>query len=404
MTIDEVRKLYRRILDRLYQDRLYDAFLDISYLMQQNGFGEVFDKLHEQELNYSYLLQYRLDGYQDKDRDKVLSDMKRTLFQLADQAWSDWQSAFSSQWYYSQKRYRNINGQNKRDFAALSQLLSRCREDEHMLTEAASQDGVAQRLAEVRGQKEQLTGDFFLQLLFDEPWKEGDYARMPAHCQALDENGQALCVSALLLAVQQMFDEYKLLFLADLCDSSSPLVAMRALTALMLLMDQYQKRISGIPALTSRLSLLFDRPEIRAAASGIFAQLIRAKEAEQVSRRMKEEFLPEMNKLGSSIRQRLEDNKDQSGGSEKRPGGALRGRRHVGEDDGVFQDADRRGGCLSEHFFFAEVLSLLQGDLQLVSAFRSQSHGYRVCISRPPGVQGPGCAQGDDAIRLALCL
>ena len=312
MTIDEVRKLYRRILDRLYQDRLYDAFLDISYLMQQNGFGEVFDKLHEQELNYSYLLQYRLDGYQDKDRDKVLSDMKRTLFQLADQAWSDWQSAFSSQWYYSQKRYRNINGQNKRDFAALSQLLSRCREDEHMLTEAASQDGVAQRLAEVRGQKEQLTGDFFLQLLFDEPWKEGDYARMPAHCQALDENGQALCVSALLLAVQQMFDEYKLLFLADLCDSSSPLVAMRALTALMLLMDQYQKRISGIPALTSRLSLLFDRPEIRAAASGIFAQLIRAKEAEQVSRRMKEEFLPEMNKRGSSIRQRLEDNKDQS--------------------------------------------------------------------------------------------
>lgn len=312
MTIEEVGKLYRRILDRLYQDRIYDAFLDISYLMQQNGFGEGFDKLHEQELNYSYLLQYRLDGYQDKDRDKVLSDMKRTLFQLADQAWSDWQLAFSPQWFYSQKRYRSINGQNLRGFDALTQELSRCREDACMLEQASDQDSVAQRLEEVRKQKEQLTGEFFLQLLFSEPWKEDDYARMPSYCQALDENGQALCVSALLLAVQQLFDEYKLLFLADLCDVSSPLVSMRALTALMLLMDRYQRRILCSQVLISRLSLLFDRPEIRAAASGIFAQLIRAKEAEQVSRRMQEEFLPEMNKLGSNIRQKLEDNKDQS--------------------------------------------------------------------------------------------
>lgn len=312
MTTDEVRKLYRRILERLGQNRIYEAILDVSYIIQQNGLGTTYDKIREQENNYHYLLQYRLDGYQDKDRDKVLFDMKRTLLHLADQAYRDWQSAFSSQWYYSQKRYRGINGQDSRSFAALSQELSRCREDENLLAHASNQESVTRHLEEVRKQKEQLTGDFFMQLLFSDLWREDDYKQMPSCYMTMDENGQALCVSALLLAVQQLFDEYKLLWLADLCDSPSTLVAMRALTAMMLLMDQYQTRMTWSPSLTSRLSLLFDRPEIKAAANSIFVQLIRAKEAEQVSRRMQEEFLPEMNKLSSNIRQKLEDNKDQS--------------------------------------------------------------------------------------------
>jgi len=312
MTVSEIKNLYQRILGRISQNRLYEAFSDVTYLTQQNGFGAIYDQLRELETNYRYLVQYRLDGYQDKERDKVLRDLKCRLMKLADLAWREWQSAFSPQWYYSQKRYRDINGQGGRGLEPLWAGLARSLDDERMLGRTAGKPGVAERQESLRRQREQLSGELFLELLFSDPWREEDYTQVSEHYAALEESTQALCVSALLLACQQLFDEYKLLLLAELCDSASPLVSMRALTALMLLIEVHQVRIAWYPHLTSRISLLFDRPEIRTAAQGIFVQLIRAKEAEQVSRRMQEEFLPEMNKLSSSIRQKLDENKEQS--------------------------------------------------------------------------------------------
>ncbi|HPL07126.1 MAG TPA: hypothetical protein PLW96_07750, partial [Bacteroidales bacterium] len=104
MTISEIDSLYARIFRFLYQMRIKEAIMDLGYLIQQNGFGPAYDELVQQETTYRYLLRYRLEGVEDKERDKVLLKLIRTLCELADSAYRQWLTVNSSQWYYSRLR------------------------------------------------------------------------------------------------------------------------------------------------------------------------------------------------------------------------------------------------------------------------------------------------------------
>ena len=94
MTISEIDSLYARIFRFLYQMRIKEAITDLGYLIQQNGFGPAYDELVQQETTYRYLLRYRLEGVEDKERDKVLLKLIRTLCELADSAYRQSYSQF----------------------------------------------------------------------------------------------------------------------------------------------------------------------------------------------------------------------------------------------------------------------------------------------------------------------
>ena len=86
MTVSEANNQYERIIDLVLHYNMRDAFVKLSYLIQQNGFGLAFDKLNELESNYRYMLKFKLEGVTDPDRDKVYSDLRRRAIELADEA------------------------------------------------------------------------------------------------------------------------------------------------------------------------------------------------------------------------------------------------------------------------------------------------------------------------------
>ena len=307
MTISEIDSLYARIFRFLYQMRIKEAIMDLGYLIQQNGFGPAYDELVQQETTYRYLLRYRLEGVEDKERDKVLLKLIRTLCELADSAYRQWLTVNSSQWYYSRLRaYRSAKN--------TQEVLEELRELDAELALTSLKKDEDQRKAEMlqlNSRREQLSGTLFQRLLLSDIWSDREVKLLQeAYAHLLYSHEKALLVSALLLSLQFLFDEKKFLFLLDLCEHEEVEVNRRALTAVMLLFDMYDRRMQWYPAISSRLAALLEDEARQSALLSIFIQLARTKDVDTISRRMQEEFLPEMSRLGSSIQQKITESQE----------------------------------------------------------------------------------------------
>ena len=113
-----------------------------------------------------------------------------------------------------------------------------------------------------------------------------------------------------MLSLQLKKKKKKFLFLLDLCEHEEVEVNRRALTAVMLLFDMYDRRMQWYPAISSRLAALLEDEARQSALLSIFIQLARTKDVDTISRRMQEEFLPEMSRLGSSIQQKITESQE----------------------------------------------------------------------------------------------
>ena len=298
---------YTREFSFLYQMRIKEAITDLGYLIQQNGFGPAYDELVQQETTYRYLLRYRLEGVEDKERDKVLLKLIRTLCELADSAYRQWLTVYSSQWYYSRLRaYRSAKN--------TQEVLEELRELDAELALTSLKKDEDQRKAEMlqlNSRREQLSGTLFQRLLLSDIWSDREVKLLQeAYAHLLYSHEKALLVSALLLSLQFLFDEKKFLFLLDLCEHEEVEVNRRALTAVMLLFDMYDRRMQWYPAISSRLAALLEDEARQSALLSIFIQLARTKDVDTISRRMQEEFLPEMSRLGSSIQQKITESQE----------------------------------------------------------------------------------------------
>jgi len=104
-----------------------------------------------------------------------------------------------------------------------------------------------------------------------------------------------------------------MLFLADECLHPEMEVSQRALVALALNLYAYDDRLNLYPEIGLRLEALLDtNPEISEFFVRIFYQLIRSKDTDAVTKRMQEEILPEMTKMGTALQDKLRDGEDLS--------------------------------------------------------------------------------------------
>lgn len=261
MTSKEINRLYWQILGETYRHETHQAMHHLTYLLQQIGFGPLYDELRQLETTYRYLVQYALEGYADEHRNDTIAAINRSVAGLADRARWEWMKANSTLWYYGQVRQA--------------------------------------------GRK-----TLFDRLLFSDIWTPKEAAEWEMRLPDLDLASAAQAPAALLLSLIKQFDAHKILFLCSLCLHTDEMVSQRALTALLLAVSLHENRLAHCPEVSSRLSLLQEEPAVLSSWPVIMAQLARAKDVEKVSARMRDEFLPEMNRLSSSIQDKIQKMKD----------------------------------------------------------------------------------------------
>ena len=305
MTVSEISKLYERIINQILHFNLKEAFSNLGYLIQQNGFGLAYDQLTEMENNYRYMLRYKLEGYPDPEGEKVSSSLRKNALELADESYHLWMTKNASEYYYDRIRIDRVS-----DTETLTQMFQDMRQsgEKQMMIELVENSASrSAQVAEVTRFRERTAARAFNKLWISGLWKESDRLFMDAVFKdpALFDYEKALFVSALLLSLQKRMDAEKIILLIDLCVHEQPEVSQRAIVALVLSLYLYDERLHLYPGITPRLAAALEDQALPESLIRIFYQLIRSKDTENVTKRMQEEILPEMTKMGSSIQDKM---------------------------------------------------------------------------------------------------
>jgi tetratricopeptide (TPR) repeat protein len=311
MTVPEATLLYDRILNQVLQFSIKDAFSGLGFLIQQNGFGKAYDKLTETENKYRYMLRYRLEGFPDPDREKVENGIRRQLLELAGEAYHIWMTRNSPGFYYDRIRVDRVGG--AQPIPELVETMRHAGERLTIVQLVEKSDIRETQAAQLVRLRENAAGLVFMKLFVSEKWTDEDrsYIGQVFMDPAFSDHEKGLFISAILLSLQKRFDVGKMLFLADQTLHPEMEVSQRALVALALNLYQYDSRLSLYPEIGLRMDALLDtNPEISDYFIRIFYQLIRSKDTDAVTKRMQEEILPEMTKMGSALQDKLREGED----------------------------------------------------------------------------------------------
>jgi len=311
MTVPEATQLYDRILNQVLQFSIKDAFSGLGFLIQQNGFGRAYDKLTETENKYRYMLRYRLEGFPDPDREKVENGIRRQLLELAGEAYHIWMTRNSPGFYYDRIRVDRVGG--NQPMAELVETMRQAGERLTIVQLVEKTDIRDTQAAQLVRMRENAAGMIFTKLFVSELWtdEQRTYLNQVFLDPVFSDYEKGLFISAILLSLQKRFDADKMLFLMDQSVHPDMEVSQRALVALALNLYVYDNRLSLYPEIGQRLDSLLDtNPEISEYFIRIFYQLIRSKDTDAVTKRMQEEILPEMTKMGTAMQEKLREGED----------------------------------------------------------------------------------------------
>ena len=169
-----------------------------------------------------------------------------------------------------------------------------------------------------------------------------------------------------MLGLQAAFDKEKLLLLFDAANLQEDEIRYRALIGILLTLYTYRKRTALYPQIADRLAALSEGfPNFTKAIRTITLRFILARETEKITRKLQDEIIPEMIKLGPKISQKINLKGYQSGTSRKRDESGVA--EYVieqllrEENGGVQRTATRRRGRNALYFRAPKAFPLFPG-------------------------------------------
>lgn len=319
MTVAEANSLYEKITGQILGNSLREAFSNLTYLIQQNGFGLAYDQLNELESNYRYLLRFRLEGYADPNREKIYSDLRRKALELTDEAWTLWMSMRSPQMYY--ELVRSSRTDNSPDVESLIEELGKTGEKLTLVELASEKESREVQAAQLNEFREKTARTIFQKIWISGDWgiKELAFYRDTFNDISIMEYEKALFVSAIFLSLLQRFDEEKILLLIELCSNFEPEVSQRAVVATSVILYIYDRRLPFYPSIGNKIDSVMESDDLKKSFVRVFYQLVRSKDTENVTKKMQEEILPEMTRFGSVIQDKLRQEESEDASDEFNP-------------------------------------------------------------------------------------
>jgi len=282
---------HTEICNLIAENKLADAFLLTDSILDEIQISELKQNFDKQKETYNYLLEYSLKGIEDPEKINVYNRIKRQILKIADTAKSEYIQKFAfSNKLSVQKRllFEQISNYKITVVSELNELIK-----DNLLSEN-----------EVRKQK--LYKLFFLIWLTDYLSDE-DYLIIKKYSASgkLYPHEMSVIVSALTISLLRNFDQKKFHALFDFYDADKTLVWNRALVGIILAFYYYDKRIFLYKDLISRLNSISKDDNISKNTEQIIYQIVRSKETEKISQKLKDEIIPEMQKFRPKIQDKL---------------------------------------------------------------------------------------------------
>lgn len=269
--------------------------------------GELRVQFDNLESTYEYMLRYTIEGVPDPERQKIYNHLLASILELADRVnylillqISGWQTFRIQSELENQQHLSGKTIIEKLDDLSFKAELDEILSDKFEI----SSDPTSPQARRFKTLVITLFNHIWLSnRLTDADLELFNIIRKTPHFRWHEK---CLFVSALTLSLLRYFDEKKVYVLFDFYEDDEQEVSQRAMIGLVVSLYHYDKRFYLYPGISGKLHILQDKKGIQKEIETIIIQIIRSRETEKISKKLREEIIPEMVKL----RPKLEDKLD----------------------------------------------------------------------------------------------
>lgn len=307
MNISEIHKYTSNINKLVASKRVKESLELLSKLVEESGMGDLKTELEKLESTYENMLKYTLEGIKDPDRQKIYNRLLVSILKINDHVKeillsknSGWQLyAYKSELKTKQKLSGKSVVESLNDLSFNKELKKVLKKNFTISSDPASED--------VR-EFDRLITDIFNHLWLTDKYSDGDLELVTTlrENQNFRWHDKCLFVSAITLSLQRYFDLSKFKMLFDFYVEDIKEVSQRALIGLVFNLYKYDRRLYLFPEIINRLKTLKDKKGIQKEIQAIIIQIIRSKETEKISRKLRDEIIPEMAKLQPKLEDKLD--------------------------------------------------------------------------------------------------
>jgi tetratricopeptide (TPR) repeat protein len=254
------------------------------------------DRCRNLRTQYDALCSYALDGAPDPARSRMRADIAAEAVELADNALHASRIADSPQLYYSKLRYEQLQPES------LEELMTRFRDYNSTLSLALLSGSSDAKTA--AGESVRLLSEALATRIFNRIWtnpamsrEDFDAAEAFLNDDAVPESTKEQVVWALMLGGTEYFQQSRLTVLGRLYSRASrPRVRLAALMAFLILLWNHRMVPAGMK-LTGTFDVMRGRNSWASDVRTVAMELVRTRDTERISQKLKSELFPAMMKL-----------------------------------------------------------------------------------------------------------
>ena len=301
MTFAELTDKYQQVIQFVEDKRIneaMDAMGSLAVLCTKRDLGIQLEKHRD---TYRNMLTYSFELGDDPEKEQVFKRLMKSLLELNDDIREDvlMKERLISYYYLKQDVEENRMSQASSD---LAENLAFRKEIEHILSEEDKLD----ENQVVDYQKSLLS--IFRMIWLTDKFREAEISMAGKICKSnlIPWYDKSLLVSSLTLSLIRHFDIQKVNLLFDFFEEGENQVWQRALIGLFLGLYFHDYRLTYYPGITNRLEAARDNHKLERNIEAIVIQFLKAMETEQVTKKIREEILPEMMKMKSTLEEKLD--------------------------------------------------------------------------------------------------
>ncbi len=299
----EIDSTFSGLCNLVYGNRLKEALNKLDALM--GGMHVADFTLQYEELNQTYrmLLEYNFRGVPDPQRDTIFEKLKVSLLELADKV---------RQHAYTQTGMH------------IYQLKLQIEKEKEIAKEEATRriDNYSFELeytkllndSELSDQNEgnqvlpSISPKLFQLMWLTDKYTETDLLLIKAirESESLPWHEKCLAVSAITLSLINCFDKEKFHVLSEFYRDRQPQVWQRAFTGLIVAVFIYDQRLELYPTIHEEFEQFKKETNFTQDLNKFLIQILKSLETEDVTRKFREEILPDVKKFESRFREKLD--------------------------------------------------------------------------------------------------
>lgn len=289
----------RKIADLIMSGSAAEAFSALRSFATASGQPRFMGEIDTLEQRYFYMLRFMVQGHADPSLDSETDSILASARQIADRIYRESNVDDSSALYYSTLRYRRLRPEESIATLAVDYLteLQNLRSDGESLLDSARNRTI-----------EQYSRDIFNAIWTEFPLAADDSETIDSLLsdRSVPVHDRELWISAITLGLMEFFDTPRLELLSRAYSLPEIRLSVASATGMALVAFRYRFR-----RFDSRARMIFggmaELPGWNETLLLVTIELLRSLDTDRISRKMKEDILPGMMKMGSAMMDKVRD-------------------------------------------------------------------------------------------------